>query len=62
MAKPVGFCPRGLPAWARIRGFGQGGLKHRFTLIFFVYFFVSRQKSEWGLGQSPNEHQAMSNY
>jgi len=54
MAKPVGFCPRGLPAWARIREFGQGGVKHRFTLIFFVYFFVSRQKSEWGLGQSPN--------
>jgi len=22
-------------------------------LIFFAYFFVSRQKSKWGLGQSP---------
>jgi hypothetical protein len=23
------------------------------VLNFFAYFFVSRQKSEWGLGQSP---------
>jgi hypothetical protein len=23
------------------------------VLIFFAYFFASRQKSEWGLGQSP---------
>jgi len=53
MAKPVGFCPRGLPAWARTLGFGQGGMKHRFTLIFLFTFLYQDKKVNGVWGKAP---------
>jgi hypothetical protein len=57
MAHCVVFPQRSLLTLCEKQAMGQSGWKHRFALIFFAYFFLSKKKKLVGFGATPQKYQ-----
>jgi hypothetical protein len=54
MAHSLVFPQRSLLTLCEKQAMGQSGWKHRFALIFFAYFFLSKKKKLVGFGATPH--------